>query len=42
MSDRIGREFMEKTSYQYLGVSDQQRGLLQSPLELEPSDGIMK
>ena len=31
---RIGREFMVKTRYPYLGVSEQQRGLPQSPLEL--------
>ena len=31
---RIGREFMEKTRYPYLGASEQQRGLPQPPLEL--------
>ena len=32
-----GHEFMEKTKYQYIGKSDQQKGLPQPPLEL-PSD----
>lgn len=31
----IGKEFMEKTKYQYLEESDQQKGLPQPPLELE-------
>jgi SagB-type dehydrogenase family enzyme len=35
----IGREFMEKTKYQYLEESDQDRGLPQPPLELSyPED----
>ena len=33
MSEMIGREFMEKTKYQYLPESDQQQGLPQPPLE---------
>nr|WP_321350907.1 SagB/ThcOx family dehydrogenase [uncultured Methanoregula sp.] len=32
-----GREFMERTKYQYIGRSDQQKGLPQPPLEL-PAD----
>lgn len=32
----IGRDFMEKTKYRYLNPSDQERGLLQPPLELAP------
>jgi SagB-type dehydrogenase family enzyme len=31
----IGKEFMEKSQYKYLGESDQNRGLPQPPLELE-------
>ena len=34
----IGREFMEKTKYRYLGKSDQQKGLTQPPLETPPSE----
>lgn len=30
-----GKEFMEKTKYQYLGESDQDKGLPQPPLELD-------
>ncbi len=30
----IGKEFMERTKYEYLGESDQDRGLPQPPLEL--------
>lgn len=33
----IGREFMEKTKYRYLGKSDQSQGVPQPPLEL-PAD----
>ena len=32
-----GQEFMEKTKYRYIGMSDQQKGLPQPPLEL-PQD----
>jgi pyruvate-formate lyase len=32
-----GREFMEKTKYQYLETSDQVKGLPQPPLELSPN-----
>jgi SagB-type dehydrogenase family enzyme len=32
----IGREFLEKTKYRYLGPSDQERGVPQPPLELPP------
>lgn len=35
----IGIEFMEKTKYRYLAPSDQERGLLQPPLELPPESG---
>jgi len=35
MSKGIGKEFMEKTKYQYLEESDQNKGLPQPPLELE-------
>jgi SagB-type dehydrogenase family enzyme len=31
-----GREFMEKTKYQFMGKSDQQKGIPQPPLELPP------
>jgi SagB-type dehydrogenase family enzyme len=34
-SHEIGRQFMERTRYQYLGMSDQQKGLPQPPLEVE-------
>jgi len=34
----IGREFMEKTKYQYLEKSDQIKGLPQPPLELPPTN----
>jgi SagB-type dehydrogenase family enzyme len=34
----IGKEFMEKTKYKYLGESDQVKRLPQPPLELKPSD----
>ncbi len=38
----IGREFMEKTKYRYLGESDQDKGLPQPPLELAcPSDAVL-
>ncbi|MCW3978539.1 MAG: nitroreductase family protein, partial [Candidatus Bathyarchaeota archaeon] len=30
----VGKEFMEKTKYRYLGESDQSKGLPQPPLEL--------
>lgn len=35
MTLNIGKEFMEKTKYQYLDETDQQKGLPQPPLELE-------
>jgi SagB-type dehydrogenase family enzyme len=35
MVSGIGREFIEKTKYQYLDESDQKKGLPQPPLELE-------
>lgn len=35
----IGKEFMEKTRYKYLEESDQNKGLPQPPLELEPEEG---
>jgi SagB-type dehydrogenase family enzyme len=34
-----GREFMEKTKYQFIGKSDQQKGIPQPPLELPPDSG---
>ena len=34
MTSGTGREFMERTRYRYLGVSDQMKGLSQPPLEL--------
>ena len=34
----IGKEFMEKTKYQYLEKSDQIKGLPQPPLELPPTE----
>jgi hypothetical protein len=36
MTHKIGQEFMEKTRYQYLSVSDQRRGLPQPPLQVPP------
>jgi SagB-type dehydrogenase family enzyme len=36
---QIGREFMEKTRYQYLGASDQRRGAPPPPLELGYDEG---
>ena len=33
MSQRSGQEFLEKTKYKYLHVSDQMRGLSPPPLE---------
>lgn len=33
MPSGIGQEFMEKTHYQYLGVSDQRKGIDQPPLQ---------
>jgi len=36
MNSGIGQEFMEKTKYRYLETSDQEKGLPQPPLELEP------
>lgn len=35
MNKNIGKEFMEKTKYQYLEETDQNKGLPQPPLELE-------
>lgn len=35
----IGKEFMEKTRYKYLEVSDQRKGLPQPPLEIGPKEG---
>jgi len=32
----IGREFMEKTKYRFIGTPDQEKGLVQPPLELFP------
>lgn len=41
MADLIGREFMEKTKYQYLPPSDQTQGLPQPPLEkVWPAGGV--
>jgi len=37
LTNGIGREFMEKTKYKYLGSSDQQKGLTQPLLEIPPS-----
>jgi SagB-type dehydrogenase family enzyme len=39
MSDKIGSEFMEKTRYEYLAVSDQQQGLPQPPLQIAADQG---
>jgi SagB-type dehydrogenase family enzyme len=39
MTGSIGREFMEKTQFRYLQISDQQKGLPQPPLELGVPDG---
>ena len=39
MSDQVGVAFMKKTRYEYLGVSDQSRGLIQPPLEVAPRQG---
>lgn len=36
----IGREFMERTKYQYSKRSDQQQGFFQPPLELPPAPGL--
>lgn len=43
MSRGIGKEFMEKTKYQYLEESDQDKGLPQPPLELgyDPNVGLI-
>ncbi|GFN35739.1 SagB/ThcOx family dehydrogenase [Tepidimicrobium xylanilyticum] len=42
MDKTIGQEFMEKTKYQYLEESDQQKGLPQPSLELEyAKDGTL-
>jgi SagB-type dehydrogenase family enzyme len=41
MEKGIGREFIEKTKYQYLEKSDQMKGLSQPPLELPPSNKSM-
>ncbi|MBD3206500.1 SagB/ThcOx family dehydrogenase [Candidatus Bathyarchaeota archaeon] len=38
MVKRIGKEFMEKTKYQYLEKSDQIKGLPQPPLELPQTE----
>ncbi|KNF07063.1 SagB-type dehydrogenase domain protein [Gottschalkia purinilytica] len=38
MSNGIGKEFMEKTKYKYMGESDQEKGIPQPPLELEYGD----
>lgn len=38
MTNGIGREFMKKTKYKYLGSSDQQKGLIQPPLEVPRYD----
>ncbi len=35
MTKNIGKEFMEKTKHKYAEPSDQEKGLLQPPLELE-------
>jgi SagB-type dehydrogenase family enzyme len=35
MKSGIGQQFLEQTQYQYLGDSDQKRGLPQPPLELD-------
>jgi len=34
MNLKVGKEFMEKTKYKYLGESDQTKGLPQPHLEL--------
>jgi SagB-type dehydrogenase family enzyme len=39
LASGIGKEFMEKTRYKYLGTSDQNKGLPQPPLELPPEEG---
>lgn len=41
--DRIGQEFMEKTHYRHLAVSDQRRGLPQPPLQIPaaPTDVLV-
>ncbi|MFC1606982.1 SagB/ThcOx family dehydrogenase [Candidatus Latescibacterota bacterium] len=36
--DGTGNEFMEHTRYKYLGMSDQQKGVPQPPLELDCTD----
>ena len=38
MTNGIGRDFMERTRYKYLGSSDQQKGLTQPPLEVPKID----
>ena len=38
MTNGIGRDFMERTKYKYLGSSDQQKGLTQPPLEVPKSN----
>ncbi|MFX0092436.1 MAG: SagB/ThcOx family dehydrogenase [Candidatus Hodarchaeota archaeon] len=35
MPEKTGKEFMKKTQYQFLGQSDQMKGLPQPPLELD-------
>lgn len=39
MSGKIGREFIEKTKYKYLGVSDQMRGYPVPPVETMETKG---
>ncbi len=39
MSESIGRRFMELTTYQHAGLSQQKQGLPQPPLQLPPGEG---
>jgi len=41
MNEPIGPMFMERTRYQYLGMSDQQKGRPQPPLELAAPEGAI-
>ena len=41
-ASRTGSEFMQKTRYQYLKVSDQRRGLPQPPLQVLPGPDAMR
>jgi len=39
MAEKIGREFVKRTEYRYLNMTDQMRGYPPPPLELSPGEG---